>query len=69
MKTFEVLVLNEDDLGTNEHIKQSLGGDKVMWMATQVVLVKSDGTTKVLKDRWAHPNNPPKATLSFPSGH
>ena len=43
MKTYEVLVLEEDDM-KNGHIKQSLGGDRLMWTATQVVLNKNDGT-------------------------
>lgn len=68
MKICEVLLLQESDM-SNGHIKQSLGGDRVMWKATQVVLTKNDGTTKVLKDRWGHPSNPGNVKLAFPSSY
>ena len=65
MKKIEVLILEEEDM-VNGYIKQSLGGDRLLWTANHVVFRKKDGTVATLKDRWDFPRNESRATIALP---
>jgi hypothetical protein len=63
----KVLVLEEDDLinpGTATPFLK--GSTKPLWLAHYAVLVKKDGTTEVLKDRWGYPGNKKVVDISLP---
>lgn len=53
MYDYKLLVLEDDDM-VDGHLR---GGDRPIWEAHCVVLIKENGHHEILKDRWEGPSS------------